>query len=73
LPPGPICTPSIKTIDAVLNSPKTDYLFFSAKSDFKGYSNFASNYQQHLVFARAYQKALDSMILRKKAKQIEKN
>jgi UPF0755 protein len=73
LPPGPICTPSINTIDAVLNAPKTDYLFFSAKSDFKGYSNFASNYEQHLLFARAYQKALDSLILRKKAKQIEKN
>jgi UPF0755 protein len=68
LPPGPICTPSIKTIDAVLNAPKTDYLFFVAKPDFKGYSNFASNYQQHLVFARAYQKALDTLILRKKSK-----
>lgn len=68
LPPGPICTPSINTIDAVLNAPKTDYLFFVAKPDFKGYSNFASNYQQHLVFAKAYQKALDTLILRKKAK-----
>jgi len=73
LPPGPICTPSINTIDAVLNAPKTDYLFFVAKPDFKGYSNFASNYEQHLLFARAYQKALDTLILRKKAKQIEKN
>lgn len=73
LPPGPICTPSINTIDAVLNAPNTDYIFFVAKPDFKGYSNFASNYQQHLVFARAYQKALDTLILRKKAKQIEKN
>jgi len=68
LPPGPICTPSINTIDAVLNAPKTDYLFFVAKPDFNGYSNFASNYQQHLAFARAYQKALDTLILRKKAK-----
>jgi UPF0755 protein len=68
LPPGPICTPSINTIDAVLNAPKTDYIFFVAKPDFNGYSNFASNYQQHLVFARAYQKVLDTLILRKKAK-----
>ena len=30
LPPGPINTPSIKTIDAVLNAPETDYLFFVA-------------------------------------------
>ncbi len=62
LPPGPICTPSIKTIDAVLNSPETDYLFFVARSDFSGYSDFASNYRQHEVYAKAYQHALDSLI-----------
>jgi len=62
LPPGPICTPSIKTIDAVLNSPATDYLFFVARSDFSGYSDFASNYRQHETYAKAYQKALDSLI-----------
>ena len=27
LPPGPICTPSSKTIDAVLNAPQTNYIF----------------------------------------------
>lgn len=63
LPPGPICTPSIKTIDAVLNSPQTDYLFFVARPDFSGYSNFASDYQHHQIYAKAYQKALDSLIL----------
>jgi len=62
LPPGPICTPSIKTIDAVLNSPRTDYLFFVARSDFSGYSDFASTYRQHQVFAKAYQQALDSLV-----------
>lgn len=62
LPPGPICTPSIKTIDAVLNSPQTDYLFFVARSDFSGYSDFASNYRQHQIYAKAYQQALDSLI-----------
>lgn len=67
LPPGPICTPSTKTIDAVLDSPVTDYIFFVAKPDFKGYSNFASTYAQHLIFAKAYQKALDSLILSKQS------
>lgn len=62
LPPGPICTPSIKTIDAVLNSPETDYLFFVARSDFSGFSDFASDYKQHEVYAKAYQNALDSLI-----------
>ncbi len=65
LPPGPICTPSTNTIDAVLNSPNTDYMFFVAKPNFDGYSNFASTYSQHLIFAKAYQKALDSLILSK--------
>ena len=63
LPPGPIATPSINTIDAVLDMPKTDYIFFVAKPDFKGYSNFASSYQEHMVYAKAYQHALDSLII----------
>lgn len=65
LPPGPICTPSIKTIDAVLNQPATDYLYFVARPDFSGYSNFASSYEEHKRNARAYQQALDSVILLK--------
>ena len=68
LPPGPICTPSINTIDAVLNAPSTDYIFFVAKPDFNGYSNFASSYNEHMQFARAYQKALDSLIISKNQK-----
>jgi len=68
LPPGPICTPSIKTIDAVLDAPSTDYLFFVARADFSGYSDFATNYQQHLLYAKAYQTALDSLIRAKQQK-----
>ena len=67
LPPGPICTPSIKTLDAVLDAPETDYLFFVARADFSGYSDFASTYTQHLIYAKAYQQALDRQIeIRKK-------
>lgn len=62
LPPGPICTPSQKTIDAVLNAPATNYIYFVAKPDFRGYSNFASTYQEHLQFAKAYQLALDTLM-----------
>ena len=65
LPPGPICTPSPKTIDAVLDAPKTDYYYFVAKSDFSGYHTFSRNYAEHLKNAREYQKALDELILRK--------
>lgn len=65
LPPGPISTPSAKTIDIILNAPKTEYLFFVAKSDFSGYSNFSNNYAEHLVYAKEYQKALDEYLARK--------
>ena len=67
-PPGPICTASASTIDAVLNAPETNYIFFVARPDFSGYSNFAETYQQHLIYAKAYQKALDSLILSKQNK-----
>ncbi|HUQ65821.1 MAG TPA: endolytic transglycosylase MltG [Flavitalea sp.] len=60
LPPGPICTPSVATLDLVLNAPKTDYLFFVAKKDFTQGHVFTSNYQEHLKYAREYQQALNT-------------
>lgn len=60
LPPGPICTPSEASIDAVLNASDTKYLFFCAKEDFSGYHNFASNYAEHLANAKKYQSALNA-------------
>ena len=68
LPPGPICTPSVRTLDAVLKAPQTDYLYFVAKPDFSGYSNFAADYATHMINAKAYQTALDSLIQAKEAK-----
>jgi UPF0755 protein len=64
LPPGPICTPSTTTIDAVLHSPQTTYLYFVARSDFSGYHTFASTYTEHLKYAREYQEALNQYIQR---------
>ncbi len=61
LPPGPICTPSSKTIDAVLEGRETDFLFFCAKPDFSGSHNFAATEEEHFDNARKYRKALDSM------------
>ena len=60
LPPGPICTPSPGSIEAVLQAPKTTYLYFCAKEDFSGYSNFASTYDEQLKNAHAYQQALNA-------------
>ncbi len=69
LPPGPICTPSEKTIDAVLDAPETNYLFFVAKPDFSGYSNFATTYAEHLKYAKDYQQALDELLKKKQSPQ----
>lgn len=62
LPPGPICTPSMESMDAVLNAPQTKYYYFVAKPDFSGYSNFAETYTEHIKNAKEYQKALDEQM-----------
>lgn len=61
LPPGPICTPSIPSIDAVLKGVKTDYLYFCAKPDFSGNHNFASSDVEHMENAKKYRRFLDSL------------
>lgn len=66
LPPGPICTPSPKTIDIILEAPITDYLFFVAKSDFSGYHHFSASYEEHDKYAKAYQRQLDIYMANKK-------
>ncbi|MBD0365181.1 MAG: endolytic transglycosylase MltG [Flavisolibacter sp.] len=62
IPPGPICTPSKTTIDAVLNAPHTDYLYFAASPDFNGTHIFATTYSEHMKNAHAYQQALNERI-----------
>ena len=59
LPPGPICFPSIESIDAVLNYENHNYLYMCAKEDFSGYHNFARTLRQHNRNAAVYRKALD--------------
>ena len=64
LPPGPICIPSIASIDAVLNYSKHEYLFFCAKDDFSGYHSFAKTYSQHLLNAKRFQNELNRRKIR---------
>jgi UPF0755 protein len=59
LPPGPICTPSVSSIKAVLNSASTNYLFFCADPENPGKHVFATNYVQHLKNASRFQKSLN--------------
>ena len=59
LPPGPICLVSISAIDATLNYKKHNYLFFCAKPQLNGYSDYSVTYDQHCKYANAYQKNLN--------------
>lgn len=59
LPPGPINMPETSMIDAVLDAEGHDYLYFCARADLSGYSDFSRSYEQHLVNARKYQRALN--------------
>ncbi len=61
LPPGPICIPSISSIDAVLNYAEHDYLYMCAKDDLSGYHVFAKNIREHNRNADRYRAALDKL------------
>lgn len=61
LPPGPICMPSISSLEAVLNPAHTDYMYFCAKDDLSGSHVFSKNSVQHQLNAQKYQEALDKM------------
>lgn len=59
LPPGPICTPSKTSIEAVLNAPDTKLMYFCASPAFNGHHVFAETLADHLKNAKAYQQALN--------------
>ncbi len=61
LPPGPICMPKKKSIDAVLNAEVHPYLYFCANPDMSGYSIFSKSYQEQMKVAAQYQKKLNKM------------
>lgn len=53
LPPGPICSPGLASIDAVLWPANVDYLYFVAKGD--GSHAFAATFEEHLANVAKYQ------------------
>lgn len=61
LPPGPITSANRQSLDAVLKPAAHKYVFFCARPDHSGYSDFAETYAQHKQNARRYQHMLDSM------------
>lgn len=58
LPPGPICTPSLESIEAVLDAPQTEYIYFVANSNFDGTHIFTTNYEDHMKYAKLFQEEL---------------
>jgi UPF0755 protein len=55
LPPGPICTPSVASIDAALEpDTEEDYLFFVAIPEGGGAHDFSKTYKQHLEKLKKY-------------------
>jgi UPF0755 protein len=64
LPPGPICLPSVSSIDAVLNYEKHSYMYFCAKEDLSGYHNFSVTLAEHDRNADRYQAALKRLNIR---------
>jgi UPF0755 protein len=48
LPPGPICSPSLASLRAVVYPEETDYLYFYAKQDGSSAHAFAETYEEHL-------------------------
>ncbi len=48
LPPGPVCNPSIPSLRAAMDPPKTNYLYFVASgTDAQGHSLFAETLDEH--------------------------
>lgn len=69
LPPGPINMPSIRSIDAVLEPEKHNYIYMCAKEDFSGNHNFAATLSEHNRNAARYQRALTIEIQKGRAER----
>ena len=59
LPPGPIRCPLPRTLEFVLNAPKTDYLYMCASPALDGTHIFSSSYGTHSSAARNYQRMMN--------------
>jgi UPF0755 protein len=64
LPPGPICLPSVASVDAVLHAARHKYIYFCAREDLSGFHSFAESIDEHNRNAKKYQRALNKMNIR---------
>lgn len=60
LPPAPICLPSDASVEAVINAPQTDYIYFCASEKMDGTHRFAASLAEHSRNAAAFHQALNA-------------
>lgn len=59
LPPGPICNPGLKSLEAAMHPAVTDYLYFvAASADPSGKSRFSTTIEEHAKDVQAYRRAV---------------
>jgi UPF0755 protein len=58
LPPGPVCSPRIQSVEAALYPDENDFIYFVVSEKLDGTHNFSADYNQFLKDKSAYQKAI---------------
>lgn len=59
LPPGPICMPSLNSLESVINAEKHDFLYMCALPGYEGKHAFSKTYSEHTINALKYRKWLN--------------
>jgi UPF0755 protein len=65
LPPGPICMPSVASLEAVVNAERHKLMFFCAKADNSGTHAFAETYAEHQKNADEFARWLNAQGIKK--------
>lgn len=62
LPPGPICSPSVKSVEAAMHPATHDYLYYVAMPG-TGHHLFAATYQEHLANIQKVKEERKALVL----------
>ncbi|MEJ5287505.1 MAG: protein YceG like [Candidatus Kapaibacterium sp.] len=62
LPPGPICSPGVSSIEAAIYPEKHNFLYFVAYGDGSGRHRFARTFEEHLKNKALYKRELRKQI-----------